>query len=207
MVEVVPEATAPAVESPSTAELWFDPICPFTWRTSRWLVDIAARQGLTINWHVMSLAVLHFGQVAPPGEQITEAAGALRALVAAEDAGGQEALAKLYTVLGSRRHDRGEPYTPEAIRQAVLDAGLPSEVADAVDSESYDERIVDSHQRGQQRGGTEMGSPVVALGDSRGYFGPVLTAIPGPEDGQRLFDAVRTLASIPVFSEIKTSRS
>jgi 2-hydroxychromene-2-carboxylate isomerase len=194
---------------PTTADFWFDPVCPFTWRASRWLVDIASNRNLTPSWHVMSLSVLHEGTVSPASGQgpLVEAAAALRVLAAAEEHGGQQALAKLYTVLGSRKHDRGEPYTPENIRHAVLDAGLPEAIADAATDSSYDDRIAASHQQGQERGGTEMGSPVLALDDSRGYFGPVITAIPTGEEAVRLFDAIRLLASVPAFSEIKTSRS
>jgi 2-hydroxychromene-2-carboxylate isomerase len=190
-----------------SAEFWFDPTCPYTWRTSRWLVDMAARQGLSVTWHVMSLGLLHHGDVAGKNGAVTEGTIALRALLAAEDAGGQEGLARLYMLLGTRKHDSGLTLSPESVRQAVHDAGLPAEVGQAVDDDSYDSRIAESHERGQARGGMEMGSPVLAFDDGRGYFGPVISALPVGEEAVRLFDAVRLLASVPVFCEFKTSKS
>jgi 2-hydroxychromene-2-carboxylate isomerase len=198
-------------DSPSAgrrAEFWFDPICPYTWRASRWLVDIATRQDLGVTWHVMSLAILHNGALATDYDgPLAESVGALRALVAAEDVGGQEAIAKLYTLLGTRKHDSGAVLDADSVRQAVLDAGLPESVGHAVDDATYDARIADSHAQSQARGGMEMGSPVLALDGGRGYFGPVMTAVPTGEDALRLFEALRLLVSVPAFSEIKTSRS
>jgi 2-hydroxychromene-2-carboxylate isomerase len=189
-------------------EFWFDPVCPFTWRTSRWLVDIAARGSLAVSWNVMSLAILKDGGLEADADgEGAESVAALRALVAAEDAGGQEALAKLYTLLGSRKHDGGQSMTPDGVRRAVSDAGLPGTVGDAVDDRSYDSRISASHEQSQARGGMRMGSPVLALDGGRGYFGPVLAAVPEGDAALRLFEAVRLLASVPAFSEIKTSRS
>ena len=38
---------------------YFDPACPFTWRTSRWLVAVAAERGLTVHWRAFSLSILN----------------------------------------------------------------------------------------------------------------------------------------------------
>lgn len=35
--------------SKGAVEFWFDPGCPFTWRTSRWLLDVATRRGLDVR--------------------------------------------------------------------------------------------------------------------------------------------------------------
>lgn len=189
-------------------EFWFDPVCPFTWRTARWLVDVAGRRGIPISWRPMSLGVLNSGSVAAePDSPLAESAAALRALVSAEDDAGQEAVAKLYTLLGTRKHDAGEPMTVDAIRDAARDAGLSPAVADAADDPALDARIVASHQAGQDRAGMETGSPVLSLDGGKGYFGPVLTDVPLGDDADRLFDAVVLLASVGSFSELKTSRS
>jgi 2-hydroxychromene-2-carboxylate isomerase len=206
VTEAVTESVTRTVGLTTTVEFWFDPICPFTWLTSRWVVDIAARRGLTIDWKLMSLGVLNNGVLAADEGPLAEAAAALRTLLAAEDIGGQEAVARLYTLLGTRKHDSGQDWTPEAIREAVIDAGLTAEIADAATSLELDARIEASHAEGQQRAGMEIGSPILSLNGGRGYFGPVLSDVPAGEDAERLFDAVALLASVPTFSEIKTSR-
>ncbi|MFD0851252.1 disulfide bond formation protein DsbA, partial [Actinomadura adrarensis] len=42
-----------------TADIWFDPSCPYTWITSRWLVEAARVRPIGIRWHVLSLSVLN----------------------------------------------------------------------------------------------------------------------------------------------------
>lgn len=199
----------PADEA-GTAEFWFDPTCPYTWLTSRWLVDVADRSGLSVSFHVMSLARLHLdrnGNAPSLDEHAGEGpTAALRALAAAEQAGGQESLGRLYTLLGTRMHDGGQELTPDSIRQSVHDAGLPDDVGAAVDDPTFDNVVATSHDRGQQRAGMQTGSPILALGEGRGYFGPVLTDLPGDQDALRLFEAVRLLTTVPSFSEIKTAR-
>src|SRR5689334_5591429 len=51
---------------PSEVELFFDPVCPWTWATSRWLVEVAARRGIEVVWRSLSLAVLNAGKEIPP---------------------------------------------------------------------------------------------------------------------------------------------
>ncbi len=223
VVEDVTAADGAEAEQPRTADLWFDPTCPYTWRTSRWLVDVADRRGLAISFHVMSLARLHddnddgdhngaaetsngHSDGAAEAQPPSEGTAALRALVAAEQAVGQEGLGRLYTLLGTRRHDGRQKLTVETIKQTVQDADLPDSVAAAVEDPTFDRFVAASHEQGQARAGMASGSPILALGPGRGYFGPVLTELPRDDDALRLFEAVRLLASVPSFSEIKTSR-
>jgi Mycothiol-dependent nitroreductase Rv2466c len=194
---------------PTAVDFWFDPRCPFTWRTSRWLVDVANRRPVSITWRLMSLAMLNEGKDVPEQYLVRMRQGtlALRVLAACGDTEGQDAMAKLYTCLGSRRHERGEPYGGGVIRAALSEAGLPGSLAAAAEDAGYDDAVRSSHQAGQRRVGTESGSPVLAVDGGRGYFGPVVVPIPTGEDGIRLFEAVRMLSSVPAFSELKTARA
>ena len=56
---------APATPTPVTAvEYFFDPACPWTWLTSRWLVDATRQRGVDVTWRSLSLLVLNDGN--PP---------------------------------------------------------------------------------------------------------------------------------------------
>jgi hypothetical protein len=128
-------------------------------------------------------------------------------LAAANEAGGTEAVARLYGSLGSRRHEQGQEYDDELLRACVTEAGLPAEVAAAAHEEKWDGVIRASHDEAQRRVGTESGSPVIALDGGRGYFGPVVVPSPSGAEADRLFEALRLLASVPAFSELKTGRA
>ena len=189
-------------------DFWFDPGCPFTWRTSRWLHEVARQRPVQVTWRLMSLSALNAGKDVPEQyrEPMRQGARALRVLAAAEESGGQEALARLYTALGTRRHEHGKDYDDGVFQDAVAEAGLPASVAAAADQERYDAAVLASHEEAQQRAGTEVGSPVTAVAGGRGFFGPVVVPVPSGEEALRLLDAVRMLAAVPSFSELKGSR-
>lgn len=190
-----------------TVGFHFDPICPWTWVTSRWLLNAQQVRPFDITWHVMSLSVLSEGE--EPPEEYAEALrlgwGTGRALMAAQDVGGSEAVLALFNELGRRIHVAGELHTPEMIAAAVDAAGLPPAVADAAVDPSWDDALRASHARAMALVGYDVGSPVVQFGDV-GFFGPVVSPAPVGEDAGRLFDAVHTAATVPGFFELKRTR-
>lgn len=187
---------------------WFDPACPFTWRTSRWLRDTAARRGETIRWRFLSLAVINEGKEIPEEyrEGMAWSRRAHRVLAAADQQHGQQAVDRLYTAMGRRVHDRGER-DEGTLAAAIEEAGLPAELMEAADDAAMDKVVRVSHDEAQARVGTETGSPVMALGDGPAFFGPVVVPIPEAEDADRLFEALRLLSAVPQFSELKRARN
>jgi 2-hydroxychromene-2-carboxylate isomerase len=189
-------------------ELFFDPSCPFTWRTSRWITEVAASGAAALTLRVMSLPLLNADKADDPewAPFLEQGTRVLRALVAAEAAAGQEGIGKLYSVLGTRRHEKDEHFTDETVAAAVADIGLPASVAAAVDDESLDATIRASHEAGQAAVGQESGTPILRIGE-KAWFGPVVVPAPTGAEALRLFEAVRLLATVPSFSELKTSRT
>jgi 2-hydroxychromene-2-carboxylate isomerase len=188
---------------------WFDPSCPYTWRTSRWIRDVAARRGDTVSWRFLSLAVLNEGKDIPERFQryLAWSRRAHRVLAACDERYGQEAVDRLYTALGQRGHDRDEERDDALILAALGDAGLPADLAAAADDTGLDKVVRASHDESQARVGTESGSPVLAVDDGPAFFGPVIHPIPQGDEADRLFDALRLLSTVPQFSELKRARN
>jgi 2-hydroxychromene-2-carboxylate isomerase len=194
----------------STAiEFWFDPTCPFTWRTSRWARELERAGEATIEWKLMSLGILNEGREIPEQyrEGMVRGARFLRALVAASELGGSDAVGRLYDALGTHLHEEGEGLADDVLLRSVSDAGLDGSVADAADDESRDAAVRASHEDGQRRVGTESGSPITAYDRGPAFFGPVVVPAPTGDDATTLLAAMTTLSKVGAFSEIKRSRN
>jgi 2-hydroxychromene-2-carboxylate isomerase len=187
---------------------WIDPGCPWTWHTSRWLRSVAARRGADIDWRVMSLAVLNEGREVPEAyrERMAESWRLVRLLAAVAAEGGSSAVGRVYDAVGTIVHEEHRHPGEDDIVKALDVAGLPHTLVGARDDDRVDAAVRESHHAGQRRVGTEAGSPVIAIDDGPGFFGPVVTSPPDAGDAERLLDALVLLSAVPTFSELKRAR-
>lgn len=200
------------------ADFWFDPLCPWAWLTSRWMLEVEKVRPVEVRWHVMSLAVLNEDKLDQLPEEYREnmrpggkAWGPVRVVIAAQQLHGDEAVGKLYTALGTRFHNEGLGVNPESIAAALKDAGLPADLIEYADKDTYDAQLRASHKEGIDLVGQEVGTPVIAVpghdGEQIAFFGPVVTPAPKGEEAAKLWDGTLMVASIPGFYEIKRTRT
>ena len=192
----------------TNADFWFDPLCPFAWISSRWMLEVEEVRDISVTWHVMSLAYLNQDKDIPDDyrEMLEPAWGPVRVCIAAQQKHGREVLLPLYTAMGNRIHLGGEKISRELIEAAVADAGLEPELVDAMDDSSYDEAVAASHHEGMDQVGDDVGTPTIAI-EGAAFFGPVLSKIPRGEEAGQLWDGCVAVAKVPYFYELKRSRT
>jgi 2-hydroxychromene-2-carboxylate isomerase len=188
-------------------DFWFDPICPWAWITSRWLLEVIPMRDLKVQWHVMSLAVLNDGRDLSEdyAKRMQQAWGPVRVLIAAQQQHGDDVLLPLYTALGNRFHLAKSPIERDTIEAALNEANLPPQLADAMDSQDYDVALKASHQSGIERVGMDVGTPIVSV-NGGSFFGPVVTPMPKGEAAAQLWDGLVLIAGTDGFFELKRTR-
>jgi 2-hydroxychromene-2-carboxylate isomerase len=196
--------------SVSNADFWFDPVCPWAWITSRWMLEVEQVRPVKTRWHLMSLAYLNLAQHQGEGlsedyaKRMEQAWGPIRVCAAASAERGDEILLPLYTAIGTRFHNQHNR-SAESIADAVAEVGLPASVLDAATSTEFDEAIKASHHRGMDLVGIDVGTPIISVAKNA-FFGPVVTPAPRGEAAGRLWDGVLAVTATDGFFELKRTR-
>ena len=192
-------------------QFWFDPLCPWAWITSRWMLEVEKVRPVRVDWRIMSLAYLNLVQHEGKGlseeyvERMSRAWGPVRVCAAAAADAGPGILGPLYTAIGTRIHNQGRRDDPAVIPEALAEAGLPAWLADAAETAEFDDAIKKSHHEAFDEVGLDVGTPVVRI-RGKALFGPVITPAPKGEAAGELWDGLVLVSKADGFFELKRSR-
>ena len=206
---------------------YFDPVCPFAWMTSKWVRQVQAQRDYTVDWRFISLRLINaevdYDAHFPPEYEAGHTAGLrlLRVSARARAEHGREAMSPLYAAFGahifdtaqdpddqrSERDVRERRGTREFVEPILAEAGLPLDLAGAVDDESWDLEIRQETDEALSLTGKDVGTPIIHFQPPEGaaFFGPVISRLPSEDMSLELWDHVVGLAAFPGFAELKRS--
>lgn len=199
---------------PSGVTFYFDPGCPWTWMTSRWLVAAAQERALDVRWRTFSLGLLNKDRPLPPFLDTPEmrskmalAARALRVVQGLVEKGDNDGAGRFYSEWGARFFESGREPTAEMLEEATAAASV-SEVLATVGGADLDAAVEASLAEALQLAGPDVGSPVLHIdGVERGSFGPIVSPPPSGDEAGQLWDAIAVLHKIGSFYELKRGRT
>lgn len=190
------------------AGFWFDPLCPWAWMTSRWILEVEKVREIEVDWNLFSLAYLNRDKDVPAEykERLAKSWFCTRVIAAAQKEKGSAITLPLYTAISSRIHLKKMEVGVTLFEEALVEVGLQKDLAAAMNDESFDTAIIESHERGLKMVGNDVGTPIISVGNVA-FFGPVISPAPKGEEAGKLWDGVVGVASYPGFFEIKRSRN
>jgi hypothetical protein len=212
-----PAAVPDIPGGPYDLEFFFDPGCPFAWQTSVWIRRVAELRGLGIGWRFISLRFINEDKELSEGMVRAQERGLRfhRVCAAARDQLGNDAVGGLYRSFGERFwYGSAEGGFGERMSAAgaatepgliVRELGLPEELLAAADDTGWDTLIRAESEEAFRRTGPDVGTPIITYDPPTGnsLFGPVISDIPDDETAVKFYDALRTFADFPGFSELK----
>ena len=200
-------------------QFYFDPVCPWAYITSRWVVEVQEQRGYDVSWKFISLFMINNDRGYNEGNMPwrdghMSGLQALRVASAARAAAGNDAVAAVYTALGKAIHaDKRRPKDSTELkdfaRTVLSEAGLNPQWADSATDELHDEVIRYETSRALELTGKDVGTPILVFHPEKpneaSFFGPVISSIPRGAEALRLWDAVETLATTSGMAELKRS--
>ena len=190
------------------AEFWFDPVCPWAWMTSRWILEVEKVRDISVTWNLFSLAHLNRDKELPEDykSRLIRSWQSTRVIAAAQKEKGAAITLPLYTAISSRIHLKKMEVGIPLFEAALAEVGLDPKLAEAMNDETLNAMIIESHERGIALVGNDVGTPIICVGGAA-FFGPVISPAPKGEEAGKLWDGVVGVASYPGFFEIKRSRT
>lgn len=202
-------------------DFFFDPVCPWAWLTSRWVVNVQQERSYEVDWRFISLWILNEDNDAEwytPAYRAGHYLGhkGLRIANAIRLQEDGEAVGAWYTAFGEALHvndRRAEARDDnEAFLESVLDdAGFSAAYLSDADDDSHDAYIRSETELALTRAGKDVGTPILTFAPNSeregSFFGPVISKAPTGEAASELWDAVEKLATSGVAELKRTNRA
>jgi 2-hydroxychromene-2-carboxylate isomerase len=188
----------------STVDFYLDTACPWSWRTSVWMREVAKTRPVDVHWKFFSLEEIN-KSAGPPRDSHAASRRTFRTMVLARRRQGDAAVDRLYEAFGSLRHDQRQNLDEATVRLGVEQAGFSASLLEeALADPSTETEYLSEHRAIAEQGCFGVASLVIDGGPP--VFGPVITTVPKGEEAGELWDHVKALSAKGYFFELKRTR-
>ena len=188
--------------NPIEVDFHFDVMCPWAYQTSKWIRNVRAQNGITINWKFFSLEEVNLREGKKhPWERDWSYGWSMMRIGAILRRESMESLDRWYEMSGRALHEEGKrPHEPTVAKELLEELGMNPNIVDVSlqDLTTHDE-IKQDHQRVIDAGG--YGVPTLFFGD-HALYGPVLIDPPEGEKAMKLWEAVTLWLEFPDLYEM-----
>jgi hypothetical protein len=190
------------------AEFWFDPMCPWAFITSRWILEVEKVRDIEVSWNIFSLPHLNKDREMPDKYKaiFANSWACARIIKSVEKDFGKEKTLPLYSAISTRIHVLKESVSKDLLCNSLNEVGLDLKYLAEMENSKWDTQIIESHERGIKLVGDDVGTPIIAV-NGVGFFGPVISPAPKGEEAGKLWDGITIAAAYPGFFELKRSRT
>ena len=190
------------------AEFWFDPMCPWAFITSRWILEVEKVRDIEVSWNLFSLPHLNKDREMPEKYKaiFANSWACARIIKSVEKDFGKEKTLPLYSAISTRIHVLKETVSKDLLSNSLNEVGLDLKYLAEMENSKWDTQIIESHERGIKLVGDDVGTPIIAV-NGVGFFGPVISPAPKGEEAGKLWDGITIAAAYPGFFELKRSRT
>ena len=194
-------------------KFYFDPICPFTWITSRLIYEVQNNRSIDIEWLPFSLAIknneLNKDSNDSYARNHQNSHRALRLMLYASN-NYDASMNKMYSFLGSEVHIKQRNIDNQLLEDLLDKFDLPKDTLRYADDTLLDDRLKELINDATAVTGRDVGVPIIVFTSEddkeQGYFGPVLQSLPSSEECLRLWDGLSKMATSSSFYELKRTR-
>ena len=190
------------------AEFWFDPMCPWAFITSRWILEVEKVRDIEVSWNIFSLPHLNKDREMPEKYKaiFANSWACARVIKSVEKDFGKVKTLPLYSAISTRIHVLKETVSKDLLSNSLNEVGLDLKYLAEMENSEWDSQIIESHERGIKLVGDDVGTPIIAV-NGVGFFGPVISPVPKGEEAGKLWDGITIAAAYPGFFELKRSRT
>jgi 2-hydroxychromene-2-carboxylate isomerase len=191
----------------AAVDLYFDPMCPYAYQTSRWIREVRSRVDVDVTWRFFSLEEVNLveGKKHPWERPWSFGFGQMRVGALIRRELGNDAVDRWYAAVGHAFfYDGIKTHVPEQHARVIEQAGFdPAFVARAVGDDTTLVEVRDEHLDAAATYGVHGVATLVFPETRYAVYGPVVVPAPEGDDAVALWDLVRGMQRFPHLYELR----